>query len=98
MRWLLPLVLVVVLAVCAADTPPARKPKLPRAVLAGPVWHHVAVAASDRAGSRDQGIIVPAVSPAGATVADDPQAAILQSAAFDAATGTLTWFDNEDYN
>jgi hypothetical protein len=31
-------------------------------------------------------------------VSDDQQAAILQGAAFDAATGTLTWFDDEDYN
>jgi hypothetical protein len=41
MRWVLPLLLVVALAVCVADPSRARRarrPRLPRAALAGPSW------------------------------------------------------------
>jgi hypothetical protein len=89
MRWLLPLLLVVVLAVCAADDISASARKRARTGLDGPAWMHPEVPPSGPVGGHDQAV----------TASEDPQAAALQTARFDAATGTLTWFDDDErYN
>jgi hypothetical protein len=87
-RWLIPLVLVVVLAVSALDAPRVARPKLPRAVLAGDRWMPPEVGAPGQgaAQSPDPGSF------------DAAQTDPAQRASFDAATGTLTWLDDERYN
>ena len=88
MRWLIPLVIVVVLAVSALDAPRVAKPKHPRAVLAGGRWMPPEV------GAPGQGTAHPP-DPGSAGAAQTDTA---QRASFDAATGTLTWLDDERYN
>lgn len=88
MRWLIPLIIVVVLAVSALDAPRAVKPKLPRAVLAGRRWIPPEV------GAPGQG----AAHQPDAGSFDGAQTDTAQRATFHAATGTLTWFDDERYN
>jgi hypothetical protein len=85
MRWLLPLILVVALAVCAADYTSASARKRARAGLDGPAWMHPQVPPADRGGGNDR-----------VTVSADRQAAAVPTATFDAATGTLTWFDDDE--
>ena len=84
MRWLLPLILVVALAICAADPTATSARKRARTVHGGPAWMHPQIPRGER-GDHDDDV---------AAFAD--QAPALQTASFDAATGTLTWF-GDDY-
>jgi hypothetical protein len=85
MRWLLPLILVVALAICAADPTSASARKRARAGQGGPAWMHPQVPPSVHRRGHDHDVAAFA----------DHQAAALQTATFDAATGTLTWFDDD---
>jgi hypothetical protein len=85
MRRLLPLILSVALAIRTADYPTATARKRARRGHDAPAWMHPQVARP-----------LHGQHPA---AAEPWQALALQTAAFDAATGTLTWFDDElSYN
>jgi hypothetical protein len=84
MRWFLPLILAVALAICAADHASASARKRARTRFDGPAWMHPQVPPGER-GGHDQDVAAFA----------DRQTAALQTATFDAATGTLTWFDDD---
>ena len=88
MRWLLPFVFALALAVCTADDLPAPRRKRVWEAFDGGIWADPEGAALGRASFH---------APGGPRFHDDPAAAG-QSATFDAATGTLTWFDDENYN
>jgi hypothetical protein len=81
MRRLLPLILSVALAIGNADYPTSTTRKRARRGHDAPVWMHPQVPGPLH---RQH----PAAS-------EQRQAPALQTAAFDAATGTLTWFDDE---
>ncbi|HEX2691169.1 MAG TPA: hypothetical protein VHN14_31370 [Kofleriaceae bacterium] len=82
MRWFLPLVFALALAVRTADHVRVYRRKCGREALEGSAWTH-----------PDVGEIGPTVTEASAW-----QLATVQRATFDAKAGTLTWFDDENYN
>ena len=94
MRWLLPFIIVVVLAFGTIDHAAAVRRKRQRVggavggAVDRPAWGYARGAPPGGAGSLDHAVTGPG----------DEQAALLQRARFDAATGILTWFDDENYN
>jgi hypothetical protein len=90
MRWLLPLVVAVALAICAVDPTSPSSRRRARTALDRPAWLHPQVPV----GAAGHDHTVPA-----ATATEDRQAATRQTATFDPATGMLTWFDDDEgYN
>jgi hypothetical protein len=87
MRWFLPLVFALALAVRTADHVRAYRRKCGREVLEGSAWTHTD--AGDVGLSGDSTTV---------TEASAWQLATVQRATFDAKAGTLTWFDDENYN
>jgi hypothetical protein len=83
MRWVLPLIVAAALAICAADHSRASARRRRRTVLDGPAW---------------LGSELPLAPGGDDPVTEDRRPAARQAATFDAATGTLSWADDERYN
>ncbi|HET7506128.1 MAG TPA: hypothetical protein VFK02_34145 [Kofleriaceae bacterium] len=86
MRRLLPLIVVLALAIGTADAAPAPRKRTRRALEAGTGGYLAGGAAIHAASTREP--TTPYREPA------EP----LPCGAFDAASGTLTWFEDELYN
>ncbi|HEU4729352.1 MAG TPA: hypothetical protein VFT22_15730 [Kofleriaceae bacterium] len=86
MRRLLPLIVVLALAIGTADAAPPRRKRVRPALEAGP------------SGSLAGGAAIHAASAGAPTTPYRAPVEPLPCGAFNAATGTLTWFEDELYN
>jgi hypothetical protein len=82
-RWLLPLLFVIALALCTVDSVPAPRKKRERAALDRAEASPLDFARLARGSYRDHGVTVRYDGPAAS-----------QCGRFDATTGTLTWLDD----